>query len=1079
MLRRRSSAAVTPSRQIAALSPARNSIGRIPNYETALHTPLRKTVTTTPSRKPVAEPFSRQSLVDSPVRSRAVITPHRELSKSTRVSANVQRQTPSVSELGQSTTCARRLDSSLSRSTCQRSSLKQSRLSARRGTVGSITAMSSVTAGANNSTGAVYSLAPVQLSANALGGSETRVPTKEEVVRNNALFSISGPYSRVIVVNSSAALWAANDETGSVDIFSSISGEMWARIPARTATKASTRPKTSGSTNAVPTALKAAVHHVWVGYDDGAVAVYDHLCAVAVTTGSFHSSAIVAFCTMPNGITVSGSTDMALVRWDKEEKNFEAITRIVGVPESKQALTCLASFGDNIVMCGSTTGCIVAVDCISGRQAAALRKHSDRVNAIVVIDDLLFSAAEDGVVNVWIMRRDVEEIEMMFQGSCRHLKSISVHIAVRDLVPHIGSRSLWVAYADGVVERWSANPDDDFGVEQVVKEGLYECESSQQQQQREVIGLQCLGTVETMRVLALGSNRVSKVWCGHRNEVEESLQRSIKGINAVITQDSAEAAAWERKANSLKKRELMRKEKYSKLLYKVCTHRLMFTYYFRWRAKIASSLSCRRQHEEICLNLEDRHQFSLRQRYFAMWCAFYDREQRCMRRQMICLALQRLTQRKWTVRLLTRWRECTAFRKLERQREHVVVVLSKLSNARLLLGFFSTWLFFLSERRGTIPVEKLNLLAAKARQGMLRRAYDEWRLAHTRHGVRSAPALLASTTGRRHHIERFAESYEKVTTERQRRNAFGVWRRWYKRRHNIKVLRALACARAAQHSRNIIYRGFFLWQLFVQKRRLVALGEEVKQVEERLRSAEETHVDIFDKLQLQKRLDQLRRQRDHDAQQLQEELARVRVLLDEQDALRQSLSHIGANSCREEAGRGNAMAPTTYAAAPRTLLSPSVLHKLPPGEAMAFVMSCLKGIVLNLYTDMSLFRQIRERLRSGLQASVIFLESFHEVKRLVVNLSKKPVGTTWRSGERWPITPESLEGVKQHPCAVVVQAMKAMVLSYDMVSVSDVESVSSTREEIIENADLLFMLWRACYSARKPLLPANNRIATR
>ncbi|RNF10800.1 hypothetical protein TraAM80_01342 [Trypanosoma rangeli] len=146
---------------------------------------------------------------------------------------------------------------------------------------------------------------------------------------------------------------------------------------------------------------------------------------------------------------------------------------------------------------------------------------------------------------------------------------------------------------------------------------------------------------------------------------------------------------------------------------------------------------------------------------------------------------------------------------------------------------------------------------------------------------------------------------------------------------------------------------------------------------------------------------------------------------------------------------------------------------------MAFVMTRLKGIALNIYTDMQLFRQIKDRLRCGTSAAVVFLEGFQEVKRLVVNLSRKQPGHAWRSGERWLLTGEVFENLPLHLCATVVQAIKAMAIAYDMVAASDVETVSATRVEIVANADLLFMLWRACYTARKPPLPVNNRVASR
>ncbi|RNF26747.1 uncharacterized protein Tco025E_00981 [Trypanosoma conorhini] len=899
-------------------------------------------------------------------------------------------------------------------------------------------------------------------------GVDAKGQSRADSSRGSVPFTITGPYLRAAVVRASASLWAANEETGTIDIYSSVSGALSTRIPARTAATGDIIK---------PMAMKATPHHLWLGYEDGTVVVHDHLCLVQLTMGHFHMAPVVAFCVLGSGITVSGSIDMVLVRWDREEKNFEAISRIDGVTESHQALTCMAAFGNNVVLCGSMAGAVVAVDSASGLQVATLRGHTSRVNALTVMEDLIFSASEDGHVNVWNVRIEEPFPEITLQRNFHLLKSIPLQVAVRDLVTHEGSRSLWVAYTDGLVERWSANPDDDFGVEQVVREAFIDVDEPQagEQPRFEVVSLDCVRDVETVRVLALGSNGISKVWCGHRNTLEESLQQSINDINAVITQDTTEAAAWEQKAIALKQKELHRKRKYAELLKRLHARRLLLAYYTKWRACITSHHLRGRQQEEICLTLEERHQFRLMRRYFSTWCRFYDGEQRRFRRQLTAVALERLSRQTWVTRLLCRWREAVSRRKARRQQGDVVRALAHASNGALLAKFFARWKYYGAVRRGALSDDKLALLVGKSRGRFLRQAYESWKLAHARRegeaagtaAGTAATATEAPTAKSAVYAAGFAEAYAKVTRERERRRVFTMWRRWHVYRTRIVSLRALATVREKQCHRNILYWALLFWQLFCRKRRLERLGREVQEVEHRLRTAEETHLDIFEKLQLQKRLEHLRRQHEEEQRLLHEELARTQQLNVDRDALQHSLD--------QSAGVDDDA--TTNASS--ALFSPAVLQQLPVGEATALVMARLKGIALNIYTDMQLFRQIKDRLRCGTSAAVVFLEGFQEVKRLVVNLSRKQPGHAWRSGERWPLTGEALENLPLHPCATVVQAIKSMAVAYDMVGASDVETVSATRVEIVANADLLFMLWRACYTARKPPLPVNNRVASR
>ncbi|RNF10801.1 hypothetical protein TraAM80_01343 [Trypanosoma rangeli] len=630
-------------------------------------------------------------------------------------------------------------------------------------------------------------------------------------------FTIKGPYLRTALVEASASLWAANDETGTIDVYSSVSGAMSMRIPART--------KTTGDI-IKPMAMKATPHHLWVGYEDGTVVVHDHLCLVQLTMGRFHMAPVVAFCVLGSGITVSGSIDMVLVRWDREEKNFEAISRIDGVSKSHQALTCIAAFGNSIVLCGSMAGTVLAVDSASGLQVATLRGHTGRVNALAVIEDLIFSASEDGNVNVWNVKVEEPFPEITLQQNFHLLKSIPLQVAIRDLVTHEGSRSLWVAYADGLVERWSANPDDDFGVEQVVREAFIDVDESQtgEKPRHEVVSLDCVKNVETMRVLALGSNGISKVWCGHRNTLEESLQRSINDINAVITQDTTEAAAWEQKAIALKQKELQRKRKYADLLSRLHARRMLLAHYTKWRARINSHHLRGWQQEEICLTLEGRYQFRLMRRYFSLWCSFYDREQRRFRRQLNAAALERMSYHTWAMRLFCRWRKAASRRKALRQQDNVVKALIRVSNGTLLAKFFTRWKYYGAMRRRALPDDKLALLVGKSRQRVLRHAYESWRLAHMRRErvVANAVVYPAATVAETPAADRafyavgFAEVYAKVTMERERRRVFAVWRRWHAYRSSIVSLRALATVQEKQCHRNLLYWACYFGNCFVE-----------------------------------------------------------------------------------------------------------------------------------------------------------------------------------------------------------------------------------------------------------------------
>lgn len=898
-----------------------------------------------------------------------------------------------------------------------------------------------------------------------------RQDREENILGSSVPFSITGPYVRVAVVSGSAALWAANGESGTIDVFSIVSGKLLTQIAARL---------TASGEIAKPVALMATQHHLWAGFDDGMVVIYDHLCVTQLTMGLFHSAPIVDFCVMANGITISGSVDMALVRWDREEKNFEAIARIVGVSEAHQALTCMAALAADIVLCGSMSGNVVAVDCASGMQVATLRGHSKRVNALVVIGDLIFSASEDCFVNVWSLKVTESSSDIPLQRTCKLLNRIFVQAVVCELVPHHSAHSLLVAYTDGLVELWSASPDDDFAVEQVVRKSFVDSKDSNKDddKQTELLSLSSIGTVETMRVLALGSGGISKVWCGHRNVLEDLLTESITALNAVITQDSAEAFAWEQKALALKQKEKKRKNGYSLLLFRLTTRWLLSRYYKKWKSQIKFPGMREKQERVICLALKNFHELRLMRCYFTRWYCSYDLEQRRCMRSLIVSRLERLSQHILLVRAISKWREMVTHRKELRQKEEIGNVLLKLSNGVLLEKFFTYWRFLGGMRSRKLPSEKISLLVRKSQQKFLQHFYQLWLSTYKQKkmsrkngenvSANTANALAARPVSQ---IALFAEAYAKVTKERMRRNTFSMWRRWSERRHNLCSLRLFAVAAERRCHLNMMYRALVTWQLFLREKSLDKKALEVQEVERCLREAEETHADIVDKLQLQKRLDHLRRQHEEEQRQLQEGNEQVQKLLSNFETLRQSLGYSSAL-------RGTGSNDDIVENASNMFFSPGVLQQMPVGEAMALVMMRLKGTVVNIFTDMSLFRQIRDRIRSGTTAAIVFLEGFQEVKRALVNLAKKTSTGAWRNGERWPLTVDLLEDLPLHVCNTILQSIKAMAVSYDMVSSAEIETISLTRAEILANADFLFFLWRVAYAARRPSLPENKRVSS-
>lgn len=1089
-------------------------------------------------------------------------------------------------------------------------------------------------------------------------------------------FCFRGNYAHVALAEATATLWCANETNGAIDLYSCVTGQFTATLPtlseevsarqvelselpinASTATAStittittankgvgsSTTPRSRGVlpmvsaggaaaavmkqrasswmrtpvVDAKPTALCATASHVWVGYTDGTVAVYDALLLKLVTMGQFHHSPVTAIVALCNGQVVSASADGLLVLWDTEAANFEAVTRVTVLLDAVRggagklcALTATPHAAATRVCCGFEAGAVYSVFLASRPQeqtpAHLLKAHTAKVNDMAVVNDLLFTAAEDHSVCVWYCGNPPAGPPLnvpvtsksngnsdsgsrrVFAGepldpltirslhtATKLLKRITVKPCVRGLLAERQTRSLWVAYADGLLERWSANIDDDFGVEEIVDNALFStggesghntsadersipatagAAGREDAHEPSVKALLSLSAVQTMQWLAFSSNGVNRIWYGHKNTLEMGLANSLLALHDVVAQDAEDAAAWQERLNVLRSKEMERKERYICILEQLNEQRVLQRHYERWRRSVLFCGTRKRRTAALAETLKTRAQVQLARRFFGKWASFYDGQQRHMRGYVLSMALSRATEHQHLHQCFVAWQSFVVKQRIRRVAQTSAMVLAKMVNAACVSRFFHQWRSAVvrSERRKTgLSAENLALLAHKAQRQVQQRALRQWLSHHAEHQQkRQARELNRSTTA----VSQFAAHYAQLQQQRRARQILQLWRRWTAKKARNASLAAVAALREQQ----LLYetrQSFFLrWRQRVHARHTRENAEQLAALEVELRRAEAEHGDIFEKLQLQKQLDQLasrqaaeeaqlahtrsqlaaleqscaqlraqqqqRQQQQGDAASMTDTLLATRLqpqlpleatmggseserassttLHEDPAAAAASSQHelsfqlpgmvvaAGPNSSSSSAvsGRGHMSANAVYyrSLVDQQRLSPIVLAHMPMEEAVHHVMGQLKGNVVNLYTDLVLFRQVKDRRRAGTSAVGILLEAFGELKRMIVSTvrgaSAAAASAAARSGvkaTRWPLSMEALDCIPVHQCSNVLSAIKTMVVAYDLLQPEDVPSVQSTCEEIVANADWVFLIARACYRRRKPLPPANNR----
>ncbi|CCW61071.1 unnamed protein product [Phytomonas sp. EM1] len=626
--------------------------------------------------------------------------------------------------------------------------------------------------------------------------------------------------------------------------------------------------------------------------------------------------------------------------------------------------------------------------------------------------------------------------------------------------------------------------------------------------EQQVIGMLAIGSVETQQVLALSSNGVNKTWYATRNILEESLSESIQALNSVICEDAHDTAVWRERMNLLKQKEFDRKRKYVVIMAQLNDQKMRLRFFESWRRLVLKHF-LQRDRQVAASDLCTLSKYRLLRRNFSKWGNWHDRQLRRQRRAHLVNALMAANDRTQVLCFFQRWQILAVQRRLRRFLLECLELIAQASAQRLLSVYYCKLRAFgqlRGARKGASPgalppplsSAQLERLAAKAQQQTLHRALHKWI------GFTQRQQEMAT---RRTALDRYAEVFLRAGRARVGRVVFHGWRRWCLRRRRLHPLRALAVlleSRRGLHLREVFY---LRWMEWLHRSRLRQGVEATKEVEARLVELERTHGgDLFEKLRLQGRINELI---DRQAQ-VEMNLARDRERLDVLKATSERIcrrlgesegdpasvgsppsedfNHGNETALMPFSGDGGGGPIAANARFYRRLidqqrLSPGVLAQMPAADAIHHVFAQLKGGVLNLYTDLALFRQVKDRRRGGIAAAAIFLEAFAEVKRAVLAVLKTPTTASaassvasFANGGRWGLRLEALDRLPAHHCAGVLSAIKTMVVAYDLLSPSDAERISSTCEEVVQNADWIFLFARACYLRRKPALPVNNRV---
>jgi WD40 repeat protein len=191
--------------------------------------------------------------------------------------------------------------------------------------------------------------------------------------------------------------------------------------------------------------------HVWVGYSDGFLHVFDAVSGARVCEMRAHTAAINAIITVGNYVFTAGS-DWQILQWDPVELKRVPHGQFSG---HQNAVRCLAgstadSSASGVLYSGGDDFVVRCWDLDTGYERSdpwPIIGHTGAVRAIAVHGVYLFTASSDGQVKAW----NTQTAQLV-----RTLDDRGPGVSIGSLAVDAASPAVWAGGTDGIIRMWGA-----------------------------------------------------------------------------------------------------------------------------------------------------------------------------------------------------------------------------------------------------------------------------------------------------------------------------------------------------------------------------------------------------------------------------------------------------------------------------------------------------------------------------------------------------------------------------------------------------------------------------------------------
>ena len=333
--------------------------------------------------------------------------------------------------------------------------------------------------------------------------------------------------------------------------------------------------------------------HIWIGYEDGSIRIYDVLVYILLFEAKFHTDAITAFNKTFDNKIFSSSKDGSLIKWGSNIKGFDIISKLSDLNSPINDITSYGFHGFAACSSGEIAQFDIELCCWEKKYIS----HTGAVNCLLFSEGFLISGGNDSKIIIW----NVETGDAI----C----TIDYHNdPIKFLYANTVTKQIWSGDEAGTVNVWQNNYSVDFP----------RIHCFQVDEDAIISSFYGMVSRDTMKIWSLSSNGYNCVWKSSVNKIEMKIQIVIDSMSSIIAGDRAEIQRLKIKIEKLNELTKTLRKKQSAALEHIYGESSLHKMFYRWCLWLKKRILQMTQSLEI-ENMKKCNNINLTWKYSQIW----------------------------------------------------------------------------------------------------------------------------------------------------------------------------------------------------------------------------------------------------------------------------------------------------------------------------------------------------------------------------------------------------------------------------------------------------------------------------